>query len=117
MRKAWRPPMRDNVSTTQPDAADALNPCKRLLFLRRVAIQCIPMQVDMEIDLSGLRCPLPVLRTKKALSQLSAGALLCVLTTDEDSLQDIPAFVQQSGHRLEETKSADGKHYFYIRKQ
>ena len=75
------------------------------------------MHPDVEIDLSGMRCPLPVLRTKKALSELSAGALLCVRTTDEDSLQDIPAFVRQSGNTLERTATDAGQNLFYIRKQ
>lgn len=75
------------------------------------------MSPDIEIDLSGLRCPLPVLRTKKALSQLAAGELLCVLTTDADSRQDIPAFVRQTGHVLEGSRTEDDRNYFYIRKQ
>lgn len=75
------------------------------------------MQATLKIDLSGMRCPLPVLRTKKALSQIAAGELLCVLTTDEESLQDIPAFVRQAGHRLEDTQSENGTNRFYIRKQ
>lgn len=79
------------------------------------------MEPDLEIDLSGLRCPLPVLRTKKALSQLTAGQLLHVLTTDDDSRQDIPAFIEQAGHALEKmisaADSANDKNSFYIRKQ
>ncbi|MCH9705536.1 MAG: sulfurtransferase TusA family protein [Proteobacteria bacterium] len=75
------------------------------------------MLADKEIDLSGLRCPLPVLRTKKALSQLAAGQILCVLTTDSDSRQDIPAFVKQAGHIVLDIVSEDTKNYFYIHKQ
>ena len=75
------------------------------------------MTPDLQIDLSGMRCPLPVLRTKKALAQIAAGELLCVLTTDPDSREDIPAFIRQAGHLLEDTVTADDKNYFYIRKQ
>ena len=80
-------------------------------------LQYMIMSLDMQIDLSGMRCPLPVLRTKKALSQLATGGLLCVLTTDDGSREDIPAFVKQAGHVLETTKIAEGKNYFYIRKR
>ena len=75
------------------------------------------METDVIVDLSGLRCPLPVLRTKKALSQLKVGELLCVYATDPDSEQDIPAFVRQAGHTLEQCRKDGDGYRFYIRKQ
>lgn len=73
----------------------------------------------LEIDLSGLRCPLPVLRTKKALAGLEAGGRLRVLTTDVGAREDIPAFVRMAGHVLESCAPRDGGEgdVFVIRKQ
>lgn len=55
---------------------------------------------DLSIDLAQLRCPLPVLRTKKAMAELGRGQVLEVLTTDPTSSQDIPRFVELARHRL-----------------
>jgi tRNA 2-thiouridine synthesizing protein A len=55
---------------------------------------------DLEIDTSGLNCPLPILRAKKALAQLSSGQVLAVLTTDPHAGRDFQAFCQQTGNAL-----------------
>lgn len=57
--------------------------------------------VDLEIDASGLKCPLPILRAKKALAQLQSGQVLKVVTTDTHALQDFQAFARQTGNTLE----------------
>ena len=57
-------------------------------------------QVVRTEDLSGLRCPMPILRTKKALAQMSAGQILKVITTDPAAVDDLAVFTQQTGHRL-----------------
>lgn len=56
---------------------------------------------DMEVDASGLKCPLPILRAKKALAQLQSGQLLKVITTDTHALRDFQAFAKQTGNALE----------------
>jgi len=56
--------------------------------------------IDLEIDARGLRCPLPILRTKKALAQLQSGQTLRVLTTDPHALRDFQAFCRQTGNPL-----------------
>jgi len=56
--------------------------------------------VDLEIDVSGLKCPLPILRAKKALAQLTSGQTLKVVTTDPHALRDFQAFAQQTGNAL-----------------
>lgn len=74
------------------------------------------LAIAVEIDLSGLNCPLPVLRTKKAMATMAEGDILAVRTTDPTSAQDIPAFAKMAGHalvRLEETASG---HLFLLRK-
>lgn len=67
-------------------------------------------------DLRGLNCPLPVLKTRRRLAALPAGALLWVETTDPLAVIDIPAFCNEDGHRLIETAAAAGGHRFLIEK-
>ncbi|KAA0911763.1 sulfurtransferase TusA family protein [Pusillimonas sp. ANT_WB101] len=62
--------------------------------------QAIPA-VDLEVDASGLKCPLPILRAKKALAQLQSGQVLKVVTTDTHAIQDFQAFAKQTGNALE----------------
>jgi tRNA 2-thiouridine synthesizing protein A len=57
-------------------------------------------QADEEIDTRGLNCPLPILRTKKALARLTSGQILVVLTTDPHAVRDFQAFCQQTGNGL-----------------
>lgn len=58
------------------------------------------MQVDKEIDTSGLNCPLPILKAKKGLAELQSGQVLKVLATDPGSWRDFEAFARQTGHTL-----------------
>ena len=53
-----------------------------------------------EINLRNMRCPMPVLKTKKALAALGVGEELCVLTDDPHAIEDIALFAKQSGHEL-----------------
>ncbi|WP_323017919.1 sulfurtransferase TusA family protein [Castellaniella sp.] len=55
---------------------------------------------DQEIDARGLNCPMPILRTKKALAQLVSGQVLSVMTTDPHAGRDFQAFCQQTGNAL-----------------
>lgn len=52
------------------------------------------------LDVMGLRCPLPILRTKKMLATLNSGDQLKILATDDDAPNDIAAFCEQTGHTL-----------------
>jgi tRNA 2-thiouridine synthesizing protein A len=54
----------------------------------------------LELDLKGLNCPLPVLKTKKFLAQLDSGEVVTILTTDPASLIDFKEFCQKSGNIL-----------------
>ena len=70
-------------------------------------------QLDAQVvrteDLSGLRCPMPILRTKKALAQMSAGEVLKVTTTDPAAVDDLAVFCKQTGHvLLAQSTSDDG---------
>lgn len=55
---------------------------------------------DLEVDASGLKCPLPILRAKKALAQLESGQTLKVITTDTNAVRDFQAFCRQTGNAL-----------------
>ncbi|PSJ53193.1 response regulator SirA [Mesorhizobium ephedrae] len=65
-------------------------------------------------DLKGLNCPLPVLRARKRLAGMPAGALLWAETTDPLAAIDIPAFCQEDGHRLVRTERTATGHRFLI---
>ena len=71
---------------------------------------------DAQLDASGLYCPLPVLRAKKALDQMSDNAVLKLTATDPGSQKDIEAYTQQSGYRLVSTDHTSDCFVFYIQK-
>ncbi|WP_373741867.1 sulfurtransferase TusA family protein [Neisseria sp.] len=64
--------------------------------------------MNQSIDLTGLRCPLPILRAKKALAQLETGDVLTVTATDAGAPDDFAAFCRQTGHELLESSASDG---------
>ena len=68
------------------------------------------------LDLRGLKCPLPVLRTRKRLQDLATGARLRIETTDPLALIDIPHFCREAGHQLLSSQSIEGGHAFLIEK-
>ena len=72
---------------------------------------------ENRVDATGLACPLPILRARRALNELPAGATLIVLATDPVALDDFPAFCEQAGHVLvEHTVGPDGVLRFVLRK-
>ncbi|MFD0935114.1 sulfurtransferase TusA family protein [Methylobacterium trifolii] len=70
----------------------------------------------IELDLSGLKCPLPALRTRKALRALPAGGSLVVTCTDPMAAIDIPNLVREEGGRLETSETAGATLRFTIRR-
>ena len=58
------------------------------------------MDFDRELDVKGLNCPLPILRTKKMLAEMESGQVLRVLATDAGAQKDFPAFAKQTGNEL-----------------
>lgn len=68
------------------------------------------------LDAKGLKCPLPVLRARKAMKQVAAGGLLQVEATDPSAVQDFQAFCETTGHELVAQSEQDGVYYFQIRK-
>jgi len=72
---------------------------------------------DFELDARGLNCPLPILRTKKALNSMTSGQVLRVLATDPGSVRDFQAFAKQTGHSLLDMAEAAGEFVFMLRKK
>ncbi len=58
------------------------------------------MNIDKELDTSGLNCPLPILKAKKALAEMTSGQLLRVTATDAGSMRDFATFAKQTGNEL-----------------
>jgi tRNA 2-thiouridine synthesizing protein A len=73
--------------------------------------------IDAELDASGLNCPLPILKAKKALAGLQGGQTLRVIATDPDSVKDFETFCRQMGHVLLEAREENGRFYFLLRKR
>lgn len=73
--------------------------------------------ITAELDASGLNCPLPILKAKKALASLQAGQVLRIIATDPDSVRDFTVFSQQMGHALLESREEEGRFYFLLRKR
>ncbi len=71
---------------------------------------------DEELDASGLNCPLPILRAKKALSGMDAGKVLRIVATDPGSVKDFEAFAKQTGNELLESTEEGGKFCFLMKK-
>jgi tRNA 2-thiouridine synthesizing protein A len=76
-----------------------------------------PVSIDREVDARGLNCPLPILRTKKALNDMQSGQVLRVLATDPGSVRDFEAFSRQTGNRLLEHSENDGVYLFLVRRK
>jgi tRNA 2-thiouridine synthesizing protein A len=75
------------------------------------------MQFDKDIDTRGLNCPLPILRTKKALADLRSGQVLRVVATDPGSIKDFQMFAKQTGHPLLSHTEANGEFTFLMKKK
>ena len=69
-----------------------------------------------ELDARGLSCPLPILRTKKAMNGLASGEILKVIATDPGSVKDMEAFCKQTGNEMVSTSEAGGDYTFMIKK-
>ena len=76
-----------------------------------------PMNIDRELDTRGLNCPLPILKAKKALAEMSSGQVLRVVSTDPGSTRDFAAFARQTGHELLEQSSAGADHVHVLRRR
>lgn len=74
------------------------------------------MNIDKQLDTRGLNCPLPILKAKKALAEMSTGQLLQVVSTDAGSTRDFQAFAKQTGNELVEQQTA-GSDFIHVLKR
>lgn len=74
------------------------------------------MEIHKELDARGLNCPLPILKTKKALAEMTSGQLLRVLATDPGSVRDFQAFSKQTGNELV-SQAEEQKDFIFIMKR
>jgi tRNA 2-thiouridine synthesizing protein A len=72
---------------------------------------------DKELDARGLSCPLPILKTKKALNDLTSGQVLKVLATDPGSIKDMQAFATQTGNPLLSSTEENKAFVFFLKKK
>ena len=75
------------------------------------------MDIAKEIDTRGLNCPLPILKAKKALTDLTGGQLLKVIATDPGSVRDFQAFAKQTGHDLIDQQNVGNEFVHVLRKR
>ena len=74
------------------------------------------MNITKILDAKGLACPMPIVKTKKAMDTLNSGEVLEVVVTDKGALNDIPAWAKSGGHTISDQKEEEGVYYFYIQK-
>ena len=67
------------------------------------------------LDCRGLSCPMPLLKTKKAIKKMLSGQILEVLSTDPGTRNDLPGFAQKEGHEFLGEKDDDGFNRFYLK--
>ena len=75
------------------------------------------MNCDKELDVRGLNCPLPILRTKKSLVDMNTGEVLKIMATDPGAVIDFQVFADQTGNELISLSELAGEFTFYIRKR
>ena len=75
------------------------------------------MNFDKELDARGLNCPLPILRAKKSLAEMTSGQVLRIVATDPGSVKDFQAFAKQTGNELLSSAEAGSEYTFFIKKK
>ena len=72
--------------------------------------------VAEKLDTRGMNCPLPILKTRKALNQINGGEILEITTTDPGSVKDMASFCEQTGNRLVASNESVDGYVFLIEK-
>ena len=75
------------------------------------------MEFDRDLDVKGLNCPLPILRTKKSLAEMQSGQVLKIMATDPGSVKDMQAFAKQTGNELLSSAEQGGEFVFFMKKK
>jgi tRNA 2-thiouridine synthesizing protein A len=74
------------------------------------------MNFDKEVDAAGLACPMPIVKTKKALAGMASGQVLRVVATDPGSVADMAAFAEQTGHQLLQSATEGERFVYFLRR-
>jgi tRNA 2-thiouridine synthesizing protein A len=75
------------------------------------------MNFDKELDARGLNCPLPILRAKKSLGEMTSGQVLRIISTDPGSVKDFAAFAKQTGNELLSSAENNKEFEFYMKRK
>jgi tRNA 2-thiouridine synthesizing protein A len=75
------------------------------------------MQIDKDLDTRGLNCPLPILKAKRALTDMESGQILRVVSTDSGSVRDFQAFAKQTGNELLDQQNQGGDFVHVLRRR
>ena len=75
------------------------------------------MQFDKELDARGLNCPLPILRAKKALTDMTSGQVLKIVATDPGAVKDFQAFARQTGNELLSHAAVEKEFTFFMKRK
>ena len=75
------------------------------------------MDFDRELDARGLNCPLPILKSKKSLTDMASGQVLKIVATDLGSVKDMQAFCKQTGNELLSSAEDSKTYVFFVRKK
>jgi tRNA 2-thiouridine synthesizing protein A len=75
------------------------------------------MEFHKELDARGLNCPLPILKAKKALAEMTSGQILRVMATDSGSVRDFQAFARQTGNHLLEQSEENQVFTFFMQRK
>ncbi|MDD8027219.1 MAG: sulfurtransferase TusA family protein [Acidobacteriota bacterium] len=74
------------------------------------------MTPHQTLDASGLACPMPIIKTKKAMDGMKVGEILKMISTDPGSVSDMQAWTGKTGHEMLSHEESGGKYVFYIKK-
>lgn len=74
------------------------------------------MEIIKTVDAKGLACPMPIVKTKKAINEVESGQVIEVITTDKGSKKDFTAWAETGGHELLDMKEENDVFSFYIKK-
>ncbi|MDP2762454.1 MAG: sulfurtransferase TusA family protein [Sideroxyarcus sp.] len=75
------------------------------------------MNFDKELNARNLSCPLPIVKTKKALNDMASNQVLKIISTDSGSVKDMVAFAEQTGNKLLAQEEVSGEFVFYMQKK
>lgn len=75
-----------------------------------------PIEADLKVDASGLKCPMPVIRAKKGITSVDVGQVVEILSTDPGSMADFKAWSRSTGHELLSAEQEGEVYRFFIRR-